>query len=212
MFFPFSKRNPQNQNNLHNRSKGMILPTPRLILRDFEANDWNRVFEYQSEPEYARFNSWNQRTAKDVKAFVNRFIDWQYETPRTRYQLAIVLRSEQKVIGNCGVRSTSPWNDAEIGFELDRQYWHQGYATEAANAVLEFAFTRLNLPQVRAHCVSENLASAAVLRRLGMTFEKTDRNSLWMKDQWWNTDHFVLPRTSWERSFRGEHAGRAQMQ
>ena len=190
----------------------MILPTPRLILRDFEAEDWRRVFEYQSQPQHARFNSWNQRSAKDVQAFVNRFIDWQNEIPRTRYQLAIIHRADEKLIGNCGIRSVSLFGDAELGFELDTLYWQQGYATEAANAMLEYAFSQLRLPRVRAQCVSENAASARVLRRLGMNFEKTERNALWMKDKWWDTDHFTLSGEDWQHNLRAGHAKNAQLQ
>ena len=188
------------------KKRAMVIPTPRLILREFRPDDWRRIFEYQSEPEYARFNSWNQRSIKDVKAFVERFVQWQSEIPRLRFQMAIIHRAEERLIGNCGIRGTAPFCETELGFELDRLYWHQGFATEAAHGILEFAFSNLQVQRVKAQCVTENVASAKVLRRLGMNYDKTERNSMWMKDKWWDTDQFSLTKEEWERSFRTQEA------
>ena len=82
----------------------MILETERLILREFVAEDWPTVMAYQSEPDYLRHYEWVERTEEEVQAFVQRFLEWQAERPRLRYQLAISLPGEARPIGNCGVR------------------------------------------------------------------------------------------------------------
>lgn len=158
------------------------------------------MFEYQSTPGFARFNGWERRSEADARTFITRFIDWQHERPRSRYQLAIQLRSEDKMIGNCGIRSTRDLIDGEMGFELDQDYWGLGYATEAANAMLDFAFSKLRLRRVRAQCVVENYASARVLERLGMRFDRTERASLWLKDRWWDTDQYNITAEQWMQS------------
>jgi len=158
-----------------------------------------RVFEYQSTPGFAQFNAWERRTETDARTFVSRFLEWQIERPRVRYQLAIQLRANQQMIGNCGIRSSRELVDGEMGFELDQRYWGRGYATEAANSMLDFAFSNLRLKVVRAQCVSENFASARVMRRLGMRYERTERASIWMKDRWWDTDQFSLTAEAWKR-------------
>lgn len=156
------------------------------------------MLEYQSDPIYNRYNSWDERTERTVKEFVGRFIQWQREKPRTRFQLAIDLKSERRLIGNCGIRSNAQLAEAELGFELDRAYWDRGYASEAAGAMLRFAFLKLGLGLVRAHCVSENVASAGVLRKIGMRHVRTEPSSIWMKGQWWSTEHFEITRKEWE--------------
>ena len=78
----------------------MILTADRLRLREYVSDDWHTVLAYQSDPRYLRYYPWTQRTAEDVQAFVQRFIDWQDEQPRTRFQFAITLRAGGWLIGS----------------------------------------------------------------------------------------------------------------
>jgi ribosomal-protein-alanine N-acetyltransferase len=179
----------------------MRLPTPRLLLREFEDADWQRVHEYQSDPAYHLFNPWDERTEADVQALMQRFIEWQHEQPRSKFQLAIHLRSEDKLIGSCGVRSTSgDMIEAELGFELDKDYWGKGYATEACRALIEFAFMDLHVSLLVANCVQENQASAQVLRRLGMHYVRSERNGVWIRGTWMTTDSYSINLAEWRAS------------
>jgi len=74
----------------------VLLETPRLILRDFTADDWLAVFAYQRDPRYLRLYEWADRTPDEVRAFVQMFIDQQSQQPRTRFQLAVSLRQISK--------------------------------------------------------------------------------------------------------------------
>lgn len=119
----------------------MKITTDRLVLREFVADDWRELLEYQSDPRYLRFYAWTQRTAEDVQAFVHRFVDWQREQPRTRFQLAITLRAERRLIGSCGIRKdAADAHEADLGYEIAPSHWGYGYATEAARAMLAFGF------------------------------------------------------------------------
>ncbi|MEH2113909.1 GNAT family N-acetyltransferase [Nostoc sp.] len=75
----------------------MILETHRLLMRDFIETDWQAVFAYQSDPLYLRYNYWTHRTQKDVCEFIQMFIDQQKEQPRTKFQLAIILKEENQL-------------------------------------------------------------------------------------------------------------------
>src|SRR6185503_18843626 len=117
----------------------MKLETGRLILRDFVKDDWQRVLEYQSDPLYLRYNKWTERTSESVQEFVGWFMDQQVEEPRIKYQLAVVLKSNNQLIGNCGVRMDEADDvEANIGYELNPKHWNHGYATEATHAVVDF--------------------------------------------------------------------------
>ena len=117
----------------------MILTTKRLVLREFEEDDWRAILAYQSDPLYLRYNPWTHRTELDVRAFVQLFLAQREEEPRTKFQFAITLAPDGQLIGNAGIRMRTPdaW-EAEIGYELDPRYWGRGYATEAAQALLAF--------------------------------------------------------------------------
>jgi RimJ/RimL family protein N-acetyltransferase len=179
----------------------MQLTTNRLILREFVENDWQAVFEYQSDSAYLRYNPYFYRNEQDVRSFIRMFIDWSMETPRKKYQFAIVLKSEGRLIGNCGIRMQTPHADiADIGYEIDRHYWGEGYATEAAFALLKFGFRQLHLHRIWAYCIAENTASAHVLEKIGMVYEGRQRESEYMKSRWWDTLHYAILEHEWQRN------------
>jgi RimJ/RimL family protein N-acetyltransferase len=175
-----------------------MLTTNRLLLREFVENDWRAVFEYQSDPAYLRYNPWLYRTELDVRSFVRMFMDWSLEVPRKKYQFAIVLKEEERLIGNCGIRMQTPHAQiADIGYEIDQRYWGQGYATEASLALLAFGFNQLHLHRIWAYCIAENTASAHVLEKIGMTYEGCQRESERMKNRWWDTLHYAILEHEW---------------
>lgn len=178
----------------------MILTTGRLLLREFVEDDWHPIFEYQSDPAYLRYNPWYYRTEIDVRSFVRMFMDWSMEIPRKKYQFAIILKDEDRLIGNCGLRMQIPHAQvADIGYEIDRRYWGHGYATEAASALLALGFNQFHLHRIWAYCIAENTASAHVLTKIGMTYEGCQRESEYMKNHWWDTLHYAILEEEWRR-------------
>ncbi len=176
----------------------MLLTTNRLLLREFEESDWQAVLHYQRDPLYLRYNPWDYRMPEEVQGFVNRFILWSHEQPRRRFQFAITLRTTDQLIGNAGIRMkfANAW-DADLGYELDSRHWGQGYATEAATALLTLGFKDLHLHRIWATCISENTASAHVLQKIGMRLEGHQRQNEWMKNRWWDTLQFAILDHEW---------------
>lgn len=177
----------------------MILTTDRLVLRDFVESDWPAVLAYQNDPRYLRLYAWTERTPDDVRAFVGRFLDQQLETPRLKYQLAVVLRADGNLIGNVGIRMpAADSHAAEIGYELDPQHWGRGYASEAARAIVRFGFQELHLHRISARCLAENTASARVLEKLGMRLEGRLRDAEHFKNRYWDVLLYaVLAHEGW---------------
>ncbi len=177
----------------------MLRVTSRLILREFVWDDWPAVLAYQSEPAYLRYNPWTTRTADDVQAFVQRFIDWQREEPRYRYQLAITLPETGELIGNCGLRLEHPGAmEGDIGYEFAPQHWGNGYATEAARSMLALGFEELRLHRIWAGCIAENVGSAHVLEKIGMQREGQHRDKEWFKGRWWDTYTYAILAHEWQ--------------
>jgi len=179
----------------------MQLETERLILRDFLVDDWQRVWEYQSDPLYLRYYEWTEkdRTPETVQEFVGSFLDNQKQEPRIKFQLAVTLKSNSLVIGNCGVRmDTINAHQADIGYELDPKRWNRGYATEAASAMLDFSFSHFGVHRIWADCVADNLGSAHVLEKLAMRLEGRLREKEFYKGRWWDTLIYGILVDEWE--------------
>ena len=131
---------------------------------------------------------------------VTRFVAQQGHQPRTTFQLAIVRRSDGRVIGHCGIgKHTASMCEAEIGYELAPHAWGQGYATEAARALVGFGFAELDIHRIAARCVADNVASARVLEKLGMRREGRVRGHEWFQGRWWDTLIYGLLEADWRR-------------
>lgn len=177
----------------------MILTTERLLLRDFVESDWEAILAYQQNPLYLRYYEWTGRTAEDVRAFMQRFLDHQKQDPRIKFQFAVTLKSTGQLIGSCGVRRDSVEAfEGDMGYELDPQHWGKGYATEAARAVLHFGFSHMDVHRISATCVADNTGSAHVLEKLGMQQEGRLRENQYYKGRWWDTLLYAILYEEWQ--------------
>lgn len=171
----------------------MLINTPRLLLREFNPDDWQLVLAYHNNPRYLRFYPQEAENEIQVRAFVQRFVDQAQELPRQKYQFAICLEYSGQLIGNVGVRlgglglREPEARQGDIGYEIDPAFWGQGYATEAAQAMLDFGFQSLHLHRIWARCLAENLASQRVLEKIGMRQEGRLRQDEYFKGRWWDT-------------------------
>jgi [ribosomal protein S5]-alanine N-acetyltransferase len=177
----------------------MRLETDRLILRDFVKEDWQRVLEYQSDPLYLRYYEWTERTPEAAREFIGWFLAHQQQKPRIRYQLAVILKSSNLLIGNCGIRMDGVNAiEADIGYELDPKHWKHGYATEAAHAIVNFGFVQFGMHRIWADCIADNIGSAHVLEQLGMKLEGRFRENKYFKGRWWDTLVYAILADEWK--------------
>jgi RimJ/RimL family protein N-acetyltransferase len=152
---------------------GYRILTPRLILRDFDEADLPAVHAFRSDPEVARFmDNFDPESLEQSRAWLDGVIFHNRKVPRVAYNLAIGLRSLGKAIGWIGIgdseRHPEP-GECGFGYMLDRKHWGQGYATEAARAIVAFAFQDLGAQRITAWCYATNVASARVLVKAGLT-------------------------------------------
>lgn len=176
----------------------LYLTTERLILRDFKMTDWQRVHRYASDPEVVKFMEWGPNTVNESKDFVRMTIMLRKDNPRRHFDLAVVTKSENCLVGGCGIYVTSPYNrEAFIGYCLSRDSWGKGYATEAAKRLLSFGFTQLKLHRIFATCDPHNLASARVLEKCGMQFEGQLRENKLIGKKWRDSLLYAILEHEW---------------
>ena len=176
----------------------MRITTQRLLLREFEKGDVGAILAYHSQPLYLQFFPWTERTREDVDLFVGRLVAWRSMQPRSKFHLAMVLESENRVIGNCGIRLDTPDSaEGELGCEVNPDSWGRGYATEALRAMLTFGFRELRLRRIWATCVTENIAAQRLVEKLGLKKEQHISRHRWMKERWWDTLVYGIHHQEW---------------
>lgn len=177
-----------------------VIQTKRLVLRDFEETDWKSVHDYASDQEVVRYMDWGPNTEEESESFIQRALAHQKEIPRKNFTLAIVLKATNTLIGGCGIYVSNPDNrEGYIGYVLNRNFWGRGYATETAQALLEFGFNQLKLHRIFATCDPENTASARVLEKIDMRREGHFRGHKWAKGKWRNSLLYAILDYEWER-------------
>ena len=177
----------------------LSLTTDRLVLHDFKMSDLPRVHKYASDPEVVRFMEWGPNTIDESKDFLRMTISHQKDNPRRYFDLAIVKKVENCLVGGCGLHVTSPHNrEAFIGYCLSRDSWGQGYATETAKGLLSFGFSQLRLHRIFATCDPLNLASARVLEKSGMQLEGRLRENKLIGKRWRDSLLYAILEHEWK--------------
>ncbi|MBM7587336.1 ribosomal-protein-alanine N-acetyltransferase [Bacillus pakistanensis] len=151
------------------------LSTKRLMLRKMQVSDSESLFQIWSNPEVTRFMNINRFTdKKQAKDMILLFDKLSKENTAIRY--SIIELESNKIIGSCGFNILDFQNaKTEIGYEINKHYWGKGYAPEAINCIIEYAFNDLNLNRIEAKVEPENFNSIKVLRKLNFLFEGTMR-------------------------------------
>jgi RimJ/RimL family protein N-acetyltransferase len=181
------------------------LRTERLLLRPLTEADVHDVFAYQALPDVVRFLPWPVRTLEESREHtVKRAGLTRLERDDDALILAIELVAEGTddsrgvVIGDLSVFLSSAENaQIEIGWVLHPAYQHQGYASEAARALLDLAFGEIGAHRVSARLSPENAASVALCRRLGMRLEAHFVESEIFKGKWDDLAIYAILRREW---------------
>jgi RimJ/RimL family protein N-acetyltransferase len=172
----------------------------RVVLRELRADDAETMFAYRSDPDVARYQSWDPGSADELRTFIDRLSHTRPFAPGAWHQLGIALRSTGELIGDCGVHvlAGEP-RQAEFGITVAPALQGRGYASEALRALLAVLFDDLGKHRVYGSVDPRNGPSIALLRRAGFRQEAHLRESLWFKGEWADDMIFALLRREWAR-------------
>lgn len=168
-----------------------VLTTARLRLEPLDDRHLEGMRRLNSTPEVMRFISGRPETHDETLAIIARVkAAWQ---AHGYSWWAFIDRASGELIGAGCIQhlARDPANPLEIGWRLLPSMWGQGYASEAAHAMACFAFEVLAVDRLLAVCNQDNLASAKVMQRLGMTYRGIER--------WYDIDTaaYVMEREQW---------------
>jgi len=151
----------------------IILETPRLLLRHLVMDDLDELFALYSDPEIRQYFPEGVLNYDDTKEELEWHINGHPRHPELGLW-ATVHKETGRFIGRCGLL---PWEidgklEIEIAYLLDKKFWHQGLATEAARGIMRYGFERLTLSRLICLIDPDNIASQRVAENIGMKLEK----------------------------------------
>ena len=149
-----------------------ILETQRLVLRELTVADTDFILQLLNEPAYIIFiGDRGVRTHQDARKYLQETIIGSYE--KNGFGLYLVeLIDDATPIGVCGLINRDGLPDVDIGYAFLAEYRGNGYATEAAEAVLKYGKHSVGLKRIVAITAVDNQGSINVLEKIGLRFEK----------------------------------------
>lgn len=175
------------------------LSSTRLRLRRLQNGDAEALCSYRSLPEVAKYQGWESFGPDDAVRLIENQSRSEPDVPGTWFQLAIVERATETMVGDCGLhcRQDDP-RQMEVGITLAPNHQGRGYATEALVCLLDFVFGTLGKHRVSAVTDAENSAAASLFRRLGFRQEAHFVEHRWYKGYWDSEFVFGLLRREWQ--------------
>jgi RimJ/RimL family protein N-acetyltransferase len=177
-----------------------VLKTERLTLRVLRESDLEAIWPYVADAEISRFMSWVPHDSmEETRAFIS--------DVRRRMAEGVTIAWIIEEQGNvCGLVSligivrkhrALHYDKAELAYWLGRDFRGRGIATEACEAVLRYAFNRLDLNKIVVAHVTQNDASRDLILRLGFRCVGTEYQHFSKEGQWFDHVLYELLRTAW---------------
>lgn len=176
------------------------LETARLTLRPFVADDYEAMYAMQSDAEVARYLYGDPRSEDETRDLLTKKIAAARWTSEGDWlSAAVVERASGTTVGDLGLHWLSERDrTAEVGFIFDPRHQGKGFATEAAHALVDWAFTSAGFHRVIGRLEARNTASARVLEKLGMRLEAHLVENEWVKGEWQSELGYAILDREWK--------------
>lgn len=162
------------------------LETERLIIRPTTLNDVSKIHEMLSDEDTMKYFVEGVYSKEKVHEFINR-------NQKEVHHFTVLLKSSKRIVGKI---SYNPWfmkQTKEIGWIFFKTATGNGYCTEAAKAIVQYAFETEKIHRLVATCHPKNIASVNVCDKLGMRLEGNFKKCIHYKDDiWWDELFFSL--------------------
>jgi RimJ/RimL family protein N-acetyltransferase len=155
-----------------------------VTLRPLALGDVDAVHDWARLPESCRYQTWGPNTFEQTQAYVEAAVT----ATAGRFVFAVVLDGD--VVGSAELKLRGS-SSAEIAYGVHPRMWGQGIATAAARELLRLGFGSHGRHRIFATCDPRNLASAAVLRKIGMQYEGRVRHTAYIRDGWRDSDLYA---------------------
>ena len=173
-----------------------MLETARLILRPLELSDIPQLVPLIGAHEVAvtTLRIPHPYTEEHARQFIAGSAELS-----SKNHFGIFRRTDDQLLGGIGLRSEEEQQRAELGYWIGAPYWGNGYATEAARAVVDYGFTTLKLNRIYASHFQGNQVSGRVLIKIGMRHEGCQRGHILKWGEFLDSELYGVLRSEWEK-------------
>ncbi|PLS17012.1 GNAT family N-acetyltransferase [Bacillus sp. M6-12] len=171
----------------------MLIETDRLTIREFQPQDWKRVYEYTSNSLVMEYIPEGLFTEEDAMEFVKK------NTGSKAEKFPVILHKEDCLIGHIVFHKYFGEHTYEIGWVFHPDFYNRGYASEAAYAVLKYAFEQLKVHRVIATCQPENTGSYRVMEKIGMRREGFFKKCIPQGEKWRDEYYYAILDEEWQQ-------------
>jgi RimJ/RimL family protein N-acetyltransferase len=148
------------------------IETARLRLRECSLKDLDALSIIRADPQVMQYiGNGKPQSREQVRDVILEIQEHWRNHQFGRW--AVEHKGDEKIIGLCGLSYLEDTSEVELGYTLERNYWHQGFATEAASACLRYGLEELKLDRIIAVAFPENIGSRKVMNKIGMRYVKT---------------------------------------
>jgi RimJ/RimL family protein N-acetyltransferase len=166
----------------------VLVEGERIRLREVNIDDFEATWQWASRAEFFRFLPIDQPTRDEERAWLDSIVAQAHEIPRRQYHLGIKIVDGSKLIGMVRLAIDSQRHrSASIAYGISPEHWGHGYATEAAQLIVGFAFDALGLHRVWASHHPDNIASRKVLEKVGLREEGRQRDDRFVGGVWYDS-------------------------
>ena len=168
--------------------------TPRLRLRKLRLSDAKEFYKFAKDGRVSKYMNWIPHSSvSDSQKSILKSIE-EYEKGKY-YRWGIAVKENDALIGIIQLLGFyEERNSCSFAYMLNFEYWGNGYGTEALSAVIKFAFENMSVDSIEADIFSENIASAKVLKKCGMTYTDTIKDKYDKNGVLHNADRYVMTR------------------
>lgn len=144
------------------------IKTPRLIITDITRDDSQDYFALYTDDNLNKWWGYDYREDLVGSPTPEYFFEFQAHLKAKKEEYALAVKENGRLIGELVLHHFDYFGGVEIGFRFFKEYQGKGYATESANAVIEYVQSTLKAKMIKSRCFKENVKSRALIERLGL--------------------------------------------
>lgn len=168
----------------------------QVVLREFSLEDVDDVVAIIGDDKVTTWLSFDSRNRDQAVAMIEGAIERARQESRTEFYLGVARHDDDRVIGFARI-GLSGVQAGKLGYAIAAQEWGRGYSTDAARALVTYAFKELGLHRITAAIGPDNAASIAVVQQLGFAREGVLRDHVFTNGAWRDSVLFSVLAHEW---------------